>query len=37
MKDRVTITVTWKLKNMLFVYNDIVELHWIPISDWDKN
>lgn len=34
--DRVTITVTWKLKNMLFVYNDIVELHWIPISDWDK-
>ena len=34
--DRVTIAVTWKLKNMLFVYNDIVELHWIPISDWDK-
>lgn len=34
--DRVTITVTWKLKNMLFVYNDIVELHWIPISNWDK-
>ena len=34
--DRVTITVTWKLKNMLFVYNNIVELHWIPISDWDK-
>ena len=34
--DRVRIEITWKLKNMLFVYNDIVELHWIPISDWDK-
>ena len=33
--DRVTIAVTWKLKNMLFVHNDIVELHWIPISNWD--
>ena len=34
--DRVRIEITWKLKNMLFVYNDIVELHWIPISAWDK-
>lgn len=34
--DRVTIAVTWKLKNMLFVHTDIVELHWIPISNWDK-
>lgn len=33
--DEVRIQVKWPLENMLFPYEDIAELHWIPISDWD--
>lgn len=35
--DQVIITITWKLRNMLWVYQDIAELNWIPISDWDAD
>ncbi len=33
--DRVKLTITWKLKNLLFLYPDVAELNWIPISDWE--
>lgn len=35
--DRVTVTVSWQLKNLLFVHKDIAELNWKPISDWDQD
>ncbi|MBM7643246.1 DUF2207 domain-containing protein [Streptococcus loxodontisalivarius] len=34
--DKVTVTVTWRLKNILYKYEDIAELNWVPISDWDE-
>lgn len=33
--DRVKIRITWQLKNLLFLYPDVAELNWIPISDWE--
>ena len=32
--DRVVVTVTWQLRNLLFLHKDIAELNWTPISDW---
>ncbi|WP_447454535.1 DUF2207 family protein [Streptococcus fryi] len=34
--DRVKIEVTWQLDKLLFVHQDVAELKWIPISDWDQ-
>lgn len=34
--DKVTIKVVWRLKNMLFAHQDVAELNWKPISDWDE-
>ena len=34
--DRVVVTVTWQLRNLLFLHRDIAELNWTPISDWDQ-
>lgn len=34
--DRVEITVRWQLQEMTFVYEDIAELNWLPITDWDE-
>ena len=31
--DVVEITLTWNLKNLLFLYNDIAELNWQPLTD----
>ncbi|MDQ0221899.1 DUF2207 domain-containing protein [Streptococcus moroccensis] len=33
--DTVRIEVDWPLQNILFPYQDIAELNWVPISDWD--
>ncbi|MGT2756961.1 DUF2207 domain-containing protein [Streptococcus ovuberis] len=33
--DRVRIQVRWPLQNVLYPYQDIAELKWFPISDWD--
>lgn len=34
--DTVKIVVDWKISNILFAYQDVAELNWIPISDWDQ-
>ncbi|WP_162011618.1 DUF2207 domain-containing protein [Streptococcus sp. S784/96/1] len=34
--DLVEISVTWKLVNIIFPYQDVAELNWKPISDWDE-
>lgn len=34
--DKVVVRVHWKLKQILQAYQDIAELNWIPISDWDE-
>ena len=34
--DTVTVIVTWKLTNLLFLHKDIAELKWTPISDWEE-
>ena len=31
--DRVEVELTWHLKNLLFLYNDIAELNWQPLTD----
>lgn len=31
--DRVEVELTWQLKNLLFLYNDIAELNWQPLTD----
>ena len=31
--DTVRVTVTWQLSNILFLYNDIAELNWQPLTD----
>ena len=31
--DTVRVTVTWQLKNLLFLYQDIAELNWQPLTD----
>lgn len=31
--DTVRVTVTWKLTNLLFLYKDIAELNWQPLTD----
>ena len=31
--DIVRVTVTWQLKNLLFLYQDIAELNWQPLTD----
>lgn len=31
--DTVRVTVTWKLSNLLFLYRDIAELNWQPLTD----
>ncbi|MFC3932181.1 DUF2207 family protein [Streptococcus dentapri] len=33
--DTVELDVEWQLSNMLFKYQDIAELNWSPISNWD--
>ena len=33
--DRVVLTVTWQIHQILSYYSDIAELNWFPISDWD--
>ena len=35
--DTVQVTVTWQLKNLLFMHQDIAELNWTPISNWDQS
>lgn len=35
--DRVTISVVWELVNMTYPYQDVAELNWKPISDWDES
>lgn len=34
--DIVTVKLHWKLSQLLFPYSDVVELNWVPISDWDE-
>ncbi|MCR8967577.1 DUF2207 domain-containing protein [Streptococcus zalophi] len=34
--DKVSVVVIWQLKEILFVHQDIAELNWLPISDWDR-
>lgn len=34
--DKVEILVIWKLKNILYPYQDVAELNWKPISDTDE-
>lgn len=34
--DTVVVTVHWQLSQLLFPYSDVVELNWVPISDWDE-
>lgn len=34
--DLVTVKVVWELANILFPYQDVAELNWKPISDWDQ-
>ena len=31
--DTVRVTATWQLKNLLFLYQDIAELNWQPLTD----
>ena len=31
--DRVEVELTWQLKNLLFLYHDIAELNWQPLTD----
>ncbi len=31
--DIVRVTVTWQLSNLLFLYKDIAELNWQPLTD----
>ena len=31
--DRVEVELTWQLKNLLFLYQDIAELNWQPLTD----
>ena len=31
--DRVEVELAWHLKNLLFLYNDIAELNWQPLTD----
>lgn len=31
--DTVRVTITWQLKNLLFLYQDIAELNWQPLTD----
>lgn len=35
--DTVKVVVDWKISNILFAYQDVAELNWIPISDWDES
>lgn len=35
--DRVEVELTWQLKNLLFLYNDIAELNWQPLTDSSGN
>lgn len=35
--DWVEISVIWRLENMTFPYQDVAELNWKPISDWDQS
>lgn len=35
--DTVTVKVIWKLKNLLYIHQDILLLNWKPISDGDQN
>ena len=32
----VEVRLVWHLSNLLFLYQDIAELNWTPISDWDR-
>ncbi|GAB6885034.1 signal peptide protein [Streptococcus equinus ATCC 33317] len=34
--DIVKVKIHWKLSKILYSYQDIVELNWVPISDWDR-
>jgi uncharacterized membrane protein len=34
--DVVTVKLHWKLSHLLFLYQDVAELNWVPISDWDE-
>ncbi|GEB11452.1 hypothetical protein SEQ01_16430 [Streptococcus equinus] len=34
--DIVVVKLHWKLANLLFPYQDVAELNWVPISDWDE-
>ncbi|MFC3928515.1 DUF2207 family protein [Streptococcus caprae] len=35
--DVVEVRIIWQMTNLLNVYQDIAELHWVPISDWDED
>ena len=34
--ESVVLEVTWELKNILYLHQDVAELNWVPISDWDE-
>lgn len=34
--DRVKIIIVWHLNQILYKYDDVAVLNWIPISDWDQ-
>ncbi|TYK91764.1 DUF2207 domain-containing protein, partial [Streptococcus pyogenes] len=34
--DKVDVKVIWQLHHLLTAYQDVAELNWTPISDWDK-
>ncbi|MDR2977639.1 MAG: DUF2207 domain-containing protein [Streptococcaceae bacterium] len=33
--DKVNLTLTYQIANMLWAYSDIFMMNWVPISDWD--
>ncbi|AXQ79364.1 DUF2207 domain-containing protein [Streptococcus chenjunshii] len=32
---KVKLVIHWQLYNILYKYQDVAELNWVPISDWD--
>lgn len=35
--DRVKLQIEWKLEQLLWPFEDIAQLNWVPISDWDQD
>ncbi|MGT2845117.1 DUF2207 family protein [Streptococcus hongkongensis] len=34
--DQIKIVIVWQLHQMLYKYNDVAILNWVPISNWDQ-